>query len=95
MKLINERMDIVKEKIISDLRNNPIVYDFNEDITDSYVPYISCKLDTVTTEDFYRFIQVFTTKHFSYFGKSLNSYVQVSSSLEITTCYFKNFILIF
>ena len=71
LQLINERMDAVKERIICDLRNNPIVYDFNEDITDSYVPYISCKLDTVNSEDFYRFIQVFTTKHFSYFGKSL------------------------
>lgn len=71
LQLINERMDVVKKSIICDLRNNPIVYDFNEDITDSYIPYISCTLDTVTTEDFYKFIQVFTTKHFSYFGKSL------------------------
>lgn len=71
LKLINERMDMVKATVLKELKANPIVYDFNEDLNDDYVPYISCKLDTVNTEDFYRFIQVFTTKHFSYFGKSM------------------------
>lgn len=71
LQLINDRMNTVKAAILEELKANPIVYDFDEDLNDAYVPYISCKLDTVNTADFYRFIQVFTTKHFSYFGKSM------------------------
>lgn len=76
LQLINKRMSDVKDDILKELESNPIVHDFDEDISDSLVPYISCKLDTVNNEDFYRFIQVFTTKHFSYFGKSMFNIVK-------------------
>ncbi len=71
MQLINDRSMSVKNELLKSLLANPNVRNYQFDFNSDLSPYFYCELDNINTKDFYDFIQIFTTKKASFWGKSL------------------------
>lgn len=71
LELINQRIISVRNKLIGEIENLSIIKELNTKFDDEDIPYISCNITEIKSEEFSKFIQIFTTKGSTFFGRSL------------------------